>query len=48
MTQPALSHHLALMRHAGIVQADRRGKNNFYCLTDSGRRVLSAASVLLS
>jgi DNA-binding transcriptional ArsR family regulator len=48
MTQPALSHHLALMRHAGIVRADRRGKNNIYCLTDSGRRVLSAASVLLS
>jgi DNA-binding transcriptional ArsR family regulator len=48
MTQPALSHHLALMRHAGIVQAERDGKNNFYCLTDSGRRVLSAASVLLS
>jgi DNA-binding transcriptional ArsR family regulator len=48
MTQPALSHHLALMRHAGIVQAERDGKNNIYCLTDQGRRVLSAASVLLS
>lgn len=36
MSQPAVSHHLALMRHAGIVCPDRRGKNNYYSLTEKG------------
>jgi DNA-binding transcriptional ArsR family regulator len=48
MTQPALSHHLAIMRHAGVVQAERSGKNNFYALTESGRLLMKSASVLLS
>jgi DNA-binding transcriptional ArsR family regulator len=34
--QPAVSHHLALLRHGGIVAPERRGKNNFYALTESG------------
>jgi len=29
-SQPAISHHLALLRVSGLVEADRRGKNNFY------------------
>lgn len=36
MTQPALSHHLALLRHGGIVSVQRRGKNNFYSLAELG------------
>jgi DNA-binding transcriptional ArsR family regulator len=39
MTQPAISHHLALLRHGGIVERRRRGKNNFYTLTDTGYRL---------
>ncbi|MFI5456540.1 MAG: ArsR/SmtB family transcription factor [Isosphaerales bacterium] len=35
-SQPAVSHHLALLRHGGIVAPHRRGKNNFYSLTDTG------------
>jgi len=35
-SQPAVSHHLALLRHGGIVAPHRRGKNNFYSLTDKG------------
>ena len=35
-TQPAVSHHLALLRHGGIVAPRRQGKNNFYGLTDVG------------
>ncbi|MFC1758444.1 ArsR/SmtB family transcription factor [Planctomycetota bacterium] len=31
-SQPAVSHHLALMRHAGLIASRRQGKNNFYRL----------------
>jgi DNA-binding transcriptional ArsR family regulator len=36
LSQPALSHHLALLRHGGIISPRRQGKNNFYSLTDQG------------
>src|SRR5271154_3354462 len=39
MSQPAVSHHLALLRHGGIVERRRQGKNNFYSLTDTGYRL---------
>jgi DNA-binding transcriptional ArsR family regulator len=35
-SQPAVSHHLALLRHGGIIAPRRQGKNNFYGLTDAG------------
>jgi DNA-binding transcriptional ArsR family regulator len=35
-SQPAVSHHLALLRHGGIISPRRQGKNNFYSLTDEG------------
>jgi DNA-binding transcriptional ArsR family regulator len=35
-SQPAVSHHLALLRHGGIIAPRRQGKNNFYSLTDKG------------
>ena len=31
-SQPAVSHHLALLRRAGLVQRRREGKHNFYRL----------------
>jgi ArsR family transcriptional regulator len=31
-TQPAVSHHLTLMRIVGLVGYDRRGKHNYYFL----------------
>jgi DNA-binding transcriptional ArsR family regulator len=36
-SQPAVSHHLALLRHGGIITPRRQGKNNFYSLTDTGQ-----------
>jgi DNA-binding transcriptional ArsR family regulator len=39
MSQPAVSSHLALLRHGGIVDRRRQGKNNFYSLTDTGYRL---------
>jgi DNA-binding transcriptional ArsR family regulator len=35
-SQPAVSHHLALLRHGNIIAPRRQGKNNFYSLTDTG------------
>ena len=40
-SQPAVSHHLALLRYGGIVALRRRGKNNFYALTEPGERLAS-------
>ena len=36
MSQPAVSHHLALLRHGSIIAPRRHGKNNFYGLTEAG------------
>ena len=34
-SQPAVSHHLALLREAGLIRARRDGKHNFYrCLPE--------------
>src|SRR3954469_1477125 len=38
-SQPAVSHHLALLRHGGIISPRRQGKNNFYGLTDTGEEL---------
>jgi DNA-binding transcriptional ArsR family regulator len=32
-SQPGASHHLSLLRHAGLVESARNGKNNYYNLT---------------
>jgi DNA-binding transcriptional ArsR family regulator len=34
-----MSHHLALLRHGGIVDRRRQGKNNIYSLTETGYRL---------
>jgi DNA-binding transcriptional ArsR family regulator len=36
-SQPGVSHHLALLRHANIIIPERRGHNNFYSLSDRGK-----------
>ncbi len=39
LSQPVVSHHLALLRLGGIVDRRRQGKHNFYSLTDAGYRL---------
>ena len=39
--QPAVSHHLALLRFGGMVTPRRQGKNNIYGLTEPGERLAS-------
>jgi len=45
-SQPSVSHQLSLLRHGGLVQADRDGRKILYRLTDSGRTVVRAFKVL--
>src|SRR3954468_12954996 len=44
-SQPAVSHHLALLRHGRIIAPRRQGKNNFYALTETGEEVARIAKV---
>jgi len=39
-SQPAVSHHLALLRVAGLIKARRDGKHNYYSVRQSGFRRL--------
>lgn len=46
-SQPAVSHHLALLRHGGIIAPRRQGKNNYYNLTDTGERLAGIVKTML-
>ena len=46
-SQPAVSHHLALLRHGGHIAPRRQGKNNFYGLTERGERLGSIVRKML-
>ncbi len=45
-SQPATSHHLALLRASKLVEADREGKNNFYTLTEDGVKLVEVTKTL--
>jgi DNA-binding transcriptional ArsR family regulator len=47
-SQPAVSHHLALLRHGGIIAPRRQGKNNFYSLTDTGTSLAQVVKTLMA
>jgi DNA-binding transcriptional ArsR family regulator len=47
-SQPAVSHHLALLRHAGIATPRRDGKSNFYSLTEDGEVLANVVSGMAS
>ena len=47
-SQPAVSHHLALLRHGGIIIPRRQGKNNFYGLTETGEDLAKVVKTLIS
>jgi DNA-binding transcriptional ArsR family regulator len=46
-SQPATSHHLALLRHGGVIECHRRGKENWYTLTPKGRWLAETARRLM-
>jgi DNA-binding transcriptional ArsR family regulator len=46
-SQPAVSHHIALLRHGGLIEPRRQGKNNFYFLTEKGLILAETARKLI-
>ena len=46
-SQPAVSHHLALLRHGNIIAPRRQGKNNFYALTEAGEQLASVVKTII-
>ena len=47
-SQPAVSHHLALLRHGRLIEPRRQGKNNVYSLTDEGRKLAETIRAMAS
>jgi DNA-binding transcriptional ArsR family regulator len=47
-SQPAVSHHLALLRHGRLIEPRRSGKHNFYGLTDAGRELARVVSSVVT
>jgi DNA-binding transcriptional ArsR family regulator len=48
MSQPAVSHHLALLRHGGLIVPRRQGKNNFYALTAAGAELAGLVQSMIN
>ncbi len=46
-SQPAVSHHLALLRHGRLIEPRRSGKHNYYYLTDAGRELADVVHSLV-
>ena len=44
--QPTISHHLKLLRAAGLIDTEKRGIWSYYWATEEGRRTLSTISTL--
>jgi ArsR family transcriptional regulator len=44
--QPTISHHLKILRDAGLVDTEKRGIWAYYWATDSGRKTLAAVETL--
>lgn len=47
-SQPAVSHHLALLRHGRLIEPRRAGKHNFYGLTDAGRELADVVNTIVT
>jgi len=47
-SQPAVSHHLALLRHGRLIEPRRSGKHNFYGLTEAGRELAQVVNSVVS
>jgi DNA-binding transcriptional ArsR family regulator len=47
-SQPAVSHHLALLRHGRLIEPRRSGKHNFYGLTEAGRELAQVVYSVVS
>lgn len=46
-SQPAVSHHLALLRHGRLIEPRRSGKHNYYYLTEAGRELAEVVTEIV-
>lgn len=46
-SQPAVSHHLALLRHGRLIEPRRSGKHNFYALTEAGSELARVVAAVV-
>jgi ArsR family transcriptional regulator len=46
LRQPTISHHIRLLREAGLVAGEKRGVWSYYWVTDAGWRCLAALDTL--
>lgn len=46
-SQPAVSHHLALLRHGRLIEPRRSGKHNYYALTEAGRQLAEVVATVV-
>ena len=44
--QPTISHHLRILREAGLIDTEKRGIWSYYWVTDAGTSTLSALGAL--
>jgi ArsR family transcriptional regulator, arsenate/arsenite/antimonite-responsive transcriptional repressor len=47
LRQPTISHHLRILREAGLINGEKRGVWSYYWATDEGRRSLSMLGTLV-
>lgn len=47
ISQPAVSHHLALLRHSRLIEPRRSGKHNFYELSETGFKLAEVLTQLM-
>src|SRR5689334_1714071 len=45
--QPTISHHLRILREAGLIAGEKRGTWSYYAATEAGRRAVSVVKTLL-
>jgi ArsR family transcriptional regulator len=46
LRQPTISHHLRILREAGLISGEKRGVWSYYWATDAGKRTLSVIRTL--
>lgn len=46
VSQSLLSHHIADLREAGLIESEKRGQKKYYKLTDIGKKVISNVLLL--
>lgn len=47
LRQPTISHHLGVLREAGLIRGEKRGVWSYYWATDEGKRSLSLVRTLV-